>query len=65
MLTQENDAKIEQAIYYISKKMMEYETRYTSLEKTCWALVWATKKLRHYLLAGSSGFSFRSRQVSF
>jgi hypothetical protein len=51
MLTQENDAKIEQAIYYISKKMMEYETRYTSLEKTCWALVWATKKLRHYLLA--------------
>ncbi|XP_058189161.1 uncharacterized protein LOC131306756 [Rhododendron vialii] len=30
---------------------MDYETRYTPLEKTCWGLVWATKKLRHYLLA--------------
>ncbi|XP_058217342.1 uncharacterized protein LOC131328412 [Rhododendron vialii] len=30
---------------------MDYETRYTPLEKTCWRLVWATKKLRHYLLA--------------
>ncbi|XP_058217338.1 uncharacterized protein LOC131328409 [Rhododendron vialii] len=30
---------------------MDYETRYTSLEKTYWGLVWPTKKLRHYLLA--------------
>ena len=33
--------------------MLEYETRYTSLEKACLALVWATRKLRHYLLAHS------------
>ena len=50
MLAQENDAKVECAIYYLSKKMMDYEARYTPLEKTCWGLVWATKKLRHYLL---------------
>lgn len=31
--------------------MMEYETQYTPLEITCWGLVWATKMLRHYLLA--------------
>ncbi|XP_058216834.1 uncharacterized protein LOC131327712 [Rhododendron vialii] len=31
--------------------MMDYETRYTPSEKTCWGLVWAMKKLRHYLLA--------------
>ncbi|XP_058180128.1 uncharacterized mitochondrial protein AtMg00860-like [Rhododendron vialii] len=35
MLAQENDAKVECAIYYLSKKMMDYETRYTPLEKTC------------------------------
>ena len=41
----------ERAIYYLSKKFIQYETRYTELEKTCLALVWASKKLRHYLLA--------------
>lgn len=38
------------SIYYLSKKLLEYETRYTTLEKLCLALVWATKKLRHYML---------------
>ena len=33
--------------------MLEYETRYTLLEKACLALAWATRKLRHYLLAHS------------
>ena len=44
---------MERAIYYLSKKMLEYEPRYTPLEKACLALVWATRKLRHYLLAHS------------
>ena len=33
--------------------MLEYKTRYTLLEKALLALVWATRKLRHYLLAHS------------
>ena len=33
--------------------MLDYETRYTSLEKACLALAWASRKLRHYLLAHS------------
>ena len=32
-------------------KMMAYEEKYLALEKTCVALVWATRKLRHYMLA--------------
>ena len=44
---------MERAIYYLRKKMLDYETRYTTLEKAWLALVWATKKLRHYLLAHS------------
>ncbi|KEH33704.1 hypothetical protein MTR_3g048535 [Medicago truncatula] len=42
--------KKEHAIYYLSKKFTDCETRYTMLEKTCCALAWAAKRLRHYLV---------------
>ena len=38
-------------ICYINKKMLAYEEKYSPLEKTCVALVWATHKLKHYMLA--------------
>ena len=41
----------ENAIYYISEKMLVYEEKYSPLKKTYVALVWATHKLRHYMLA--------------
>ena len=40
----------ERAIYYLTKKFTEYESRYTVIEKICCALGWATKRLRHYML---------------
>ena len=40
----------ERASYYLSKKYLEYETQYSPLEKTTLVLVWASKKLRHYML---------------
>uniref|UniRef100_A0A2N9HA06 Uncharacterized protein n=1 Tax=Fagus sylvatica TaxID=28930 RepID=A0A2N9HA06_FAGSY len=40
----------EQAIYYLSKKFTEPETRYLLVEKTCCALAWASRKLRQYML---------------
>ena len=43
--------KKEQAIYYLSKRFIDYETRYTPLEKTCLALVHPTKRLHHYFLS--------------
>ena len=30
----------EQAIYYLSKKFINYESKYSSLEKMCCALAW-------------------------
>ncbi|XP_075640645.1 uncharacterized protein LOC142612434 [Castanea sativa] len=45
------ETRKENAIYYISKKMLPYEEKYSPLEKICVALVWATCKLRHYMLA--------------
>jgi len=45
------ESRKENAIYYISKKMLSYEEKYSPRKKTCVALVWATRKLRHYMLA--------------
>ena len=42
------EATKENVIYYTNKKMLPYEDKYSPLEKTCVALVWATHKLRHY-----------------
>ena len=41
MLAQEDDDKNERAIYYLSKRFHDYETRYTPIEKLCFAFVWA------------------------
>ncbi|RDX73065.1 Retrovirus-related Pol polyprotein from transposon 17.6, partial [Mucuna pruriens] len=51
ILGQLGDSRKEQAIYYLSKKFTECEQRYPALERTCCALVWATKRLRQYMLA--------------
>ena len=50
MLAQENDDKNERAMYYLSKRFHDYETRYTTIEKSCFALVWAKQKLRQISL---------------
>ena len=51
MLAQEGEERhSEKSIYYLSKRMTGYELNYSSLEKTCWALVWCTRRLRHYML---------------
>ena len=41
MLAQEDDDKNERAMYYLSKRFHDYETRYTPIEKSCFALIWA------------------------
>ncbi|KAI5436460.1 hypothetical protein KIW84_022811 [Lathyrus oleraceus] len=46
--------KKEFAIYYLSKKFTDCETRYSMLEKTCCALAWAAKHLRQYMLNHST-----------
>lgn len=43
----DKSGKKEQTVYYLSKRFIDYKTRYTPLEKTCLALVHATKRLHH------------------
>ena len=49
MLAQLDDSWKEQAIYYLSKRMLKYEMRYVMIKCFCLALVWATRRLRHYM----------------
>ena len=37
-------------VKYISRKLLDRETRYSTIERECLAIVWAVKKLSRYLL---------------
>ena len=50
MRTQHDDSGKEQAIYYLSKRMLEYEMRYVMIKRLCVALVWATRRSRHCMI---------------
>ena len=50
MLAQLDDSGKEQAIFYLSKRMLEYEMRYVVIEHLCLAMVWVTRRLRHYMI---------------
>jgi len=51
MLGQHNESgKREQIVYYLSKNFTACEMNYSLLERTCCALVWATHRLRQYML---------------
>ena len=49
MLAQLDDSGKERVIYYLSKRMLDYETRCVMIKRFCLALVWATQRLRHYM----------------
>ncbi|RVW62163.1 hypothetical protein CK203_062581 [Vitis vinifera] len=49
MLAQLDDLGKERSIYDLSKRMLEYECRYIMIESFYLALLWATKRLRHYM----------------
>ncbi|XP_034690516.1 uncharacterized protein LOC117918102 [Vitis riparia] len=50
VLAQIDDSGKERAIYYLSKRILEYEMKYVMIGRLCLALVWATRKLKHYMI---------------
>ena len=46
----QEDSGKKRAIYYLSKRMLEYECIYIMIERLYLALVWATRRLRHYVI---------------
>jgi ribonuclease HI len=51
LLAQENQDGNQNALYYLSCMMVGAEHGYSPIEKHCLALIFAVKKLRHYMLA--------------
>ena len=49
-LIQEFEGK-EHVIYYLSRRLIDAETRYSAIEKLCVCLYFSCIKLRHYLLS--------------
>ncbi|XP_020082158.1 uncharacterized protein LOC109705785 [Ananas comosus] len=50
LLAQNNEEGKEQALYYLSRMLVGAENSYSPIEKHCLALIFAVKKLRHYML---------------
>ena len=50
MLSQKNEHNKEQAMYYLSRTLVDYEVKYVYMEKVCLAIICIMKKLRHYML---------------
>ena len=50
MMKHDETCKKEHVIHYLSKRFTSCEQKYSSLERTCCALAWATHRLRQYLL---------------
>ena len=56
---QDETGKKEHAIYYLSKKFTDYESKYPSVEKMYCALAWTTQRLRQYLLYHTTWLIFK------
>ena len=55
----------EHAIYYLSKKFTDCDTRYSLLEKTCYALAWAAHQLRQYMLTHTNLLSSKMDPIKY
>ncbi|PKU83336.1 RNA-directed DNA polymerase [Dendrobium catenatum] len=51
ILAQENEEGKENALYYLSRRLIPAELKYPAMEKQCLALIFAVQKLRHYMLS--------------
>jgi len=55
----------EHVIYYLSKKFIDCEQRYSSLERTCCALAWAAHRLRQYMISHTTWLISKMDQIKY
>lgn len=49
LLARKNNEREEHAIYYLSRRLLDAEKYYSTIEKLCLALYYACTKLRYYI----------------
>ena len=64
VLTQETEGK-EHVITYLSRRLVDAETRYTFIEKLCLCLFYACTKLRYYLLSNSCAVACQTDVIKY
>ncbi|KAG9450555.1 hypothetical protein H6P81_010520 [Aristolochia fimbriata] len=65
LLAQCEEDNKERSLYYLRGTLVGAEISYTSIEKTCLALVFVIQKLRHYLLAHSTNLISRADPLKY
>ena len=65
LLAKQNDEGKENSHYYLSRTLNGTELNYSPIEKICLALMFAVKKLRHYLQAHSVGLISRANPIKY
>ncbi|XP_017978221.1 PREDICTED: uncharacterized protein LOC108662400 [Theobroma cacao] len=65
LLAPQNDEGKENALYYLSRTLNGAELNYSPIEKTCLALIFTIKKLRHYLQAHSVHLISRANPLKY
>jgi len=50
MLAKKEEDGKERAFYFINRTLKEYEIKYTPIEKLCQCIVFATERLRYYMI---------------
>ena len=63
LIAQENDNEVEQPIYYVSRTLKDAESRYSEVERSCLALIYASQRFRHYFLAHKVQLMTRSHLI--
>ena len=55
----------ERVIYYLSRRLVDVETRYSTVEKLCLCLYFSCIKLRHYLLSAECSVICKNEVVRY
>jgi hypothetical protein len=64
VLTQVTDGKYH-IITYLSRSLIDTETRYSFIEKLCLSLFYACSKLRHYLLSSTCVVAYQTDVIKY
>ncbi|KAL0427407.1 UNVERIFIED_CONTAM: hypothetical protein Slati_2915500 [Sesamum latifolium] len=65
LMEQENEEGKEKALYYLSRTLTENKLKYSPIEKVCFALFYAIKKLWHYFEVYSIRLISRADPIKF
>jgi len=65
MLAKKEENGKERALYFISRTLKDYETKYTPIKKLCQCILFTTERLRHYMINNTTHVLTQVDQLSY